>query len=733
MLIRATVVSAEGGADTGQITRRNRQTVGRLTLPDGASVVVVGGGPAGSFFAIRALSKARELGRTLNLTILERKTEVCFYRPLAFCSWEGCNYCAGGISPRLADVLKENDITLPEEVVEGRATEVTVHGDWKSIELPVPEGREMLTVFRGSRPKQRSGRYTNFDSFLLHRAAEEGARVLTAEVRDVRRSSSGRPVVSYRLVTEETSSEIEADFVAIAAGVNRIPGMDLESDPVFGALAKVMPGLRPPKVRKAVICEMQAQEELLRTMEGEVHFAQYGSKQLSIEMSSLIPKGQWITVVLLGKSIDRADPSQYLGIAEGFMALPHIKRLLPRRAQLRTVCACHPNMAVGAAHNPFGDRIALVGDMVVSRLYKDGLYSAYVTGSALADCILAEGIDRASLKKRYLPVVRGFHLDNRFGRAVFALSRVVFSRPVLSRILYQAILTERKTKPERKRRLADVLWRTVSGDDSYRRILKAMFHPASVGSILWGGLLATVRNYATERVFGLVWAGFGRYPTGVAIERVESKRREILAVLGVPGPERPPHVEKMYSIRIKADAAAILWQLGKFGDPDRKYFTPRFIQVRRVAGTANHVGSTLRYDVTPSWLSFSVALEKLVQGRYLLYRVADGFARGGILAFDIDRVRTGVSLLTIYVAFDFPKGTSILGRLGWRLGRLIFPAFVHDVLWNHSLCQMKHLAELDEGIRGNPPHEEPIGSGPPAAPHVHPQSRKQALHTSKEL
>ncbi|OFV80825.1 MAG: hypothetical protein A2W26_06870 [Acidobacteria bacterium RBG_16_64_8] len=672
-----------------------------MTLPDGATVVVVGGGPAGSFFAIRALRKARELGRTLDLTILERKTEVCFYRPVAFCSWEGCNYCAGGISPRLADVLKENGISLPEEVVEGRATEITVHGDWKSIELPVPVGREILSVFRGSRPKQRPGRYTNFDSFLLHRAAEEGGRVLTAEVRDVRRSPSGRPMVSYRLVTEETSREIEADFAVFAAGVNRTPGMDLGSDSLFGALAKVMPGLRPPRVRRAAICEMQAQEDLLRTMEGEVHFAQFGSKELSIEMSSLIPKGQWITVVLLGKSVDRADPSQYLHIVESFMTLPHIRRLLPRRAQLRAVCACHPNMAVGAARHPIGDRIALVGDMAVSRLYKDGLFSAYVTGSALADCILTEGVDRASLKKRYWPVVRGFHRDNRFGRAVFLLSRVVFSRPALSRILYQALLTERKTKPEQKRRLADVLWRIASGDDSYFHILKAMFRPASGWSILTGGLLATVRNYVTERVFGLEWRDFGRYPTGVAVERAENERREILSLLGVPRPERPPQVEKMYSIRIKADATAILRQLGKFGDPDREYFTPRFIHVHRTAGTANAVGSTFRYDVTPSWLSFTVVLEKLVQGRYLLYRVADGFARGGTLTFDIDRLRPGVSLLTIYVAFDFPRGTGPLGRLGWHLGRLIFPAYVHDVLWNHSLCMMKHLAELDEGARGD--------------------------------
>jgi hypothetical protein len=43
--------------------------------------------------------------------------------------------------------------------------------------------------------------------------------------------------------------------------------------------------------------------------------------------------------------------------------------------------------------------------------------------------------------------------------------------------------------------------------------------------------------------------------------------------------------------------------------------------------------------------------------------------------------------------------------LGWRLGWLIFPAFVLDVLWDHSLCRMKHLAELGEDSKGDSPGE----------------------------
>ncbi len=77
-----------------------------------------------------------------------------------------------------------------------------MHGDWKSIQLPVPEGREMLSVFRGSRPCQRTGRYVNFDTFLLNLAAEEGARVITADVNEVSYSTEGKPIVGYRAVDD---------------------------------------------------------------------------------------------------------------------------------------------------------------------------------------------------------------------------------------------------------------------------------------------------------------------------------------------------------------------------------------------------------------------------------------------------------------------------------------------------------------------------------------------------
>jgi hypothetical protein len=256
---------------------------------------------------------------------------------------------------------------------------------------------------------------------------------------------------------------------------------------------------------------------------------------------------------------------------------------------------------------------------------------------------------------------------------------------------------------------------------------------------------------ATERLFGLDWTGVPRYMTGVPLERVEPTRNALFAIQGVEPPSRAPQMEEMFTIRIRAGKDAILRQLGAFGDPDRQYLKPRFLRISRVAGAPNQVGTVIRYNVPLVRLSFSMGLEKVEPGRYLLYRIVEGMGKGGILAFTLDELRPGVNLLTIYVGFDFPKNSiqhdaspsgcdrregakdagsvrssatdatedegsfrlartrrpgrhsetsskgSGLGRIKWAIGRRIFPQFAHNVVWNHALCQIRHLAEMDEG------------------------------------
>jgi len=657
---------------------------------------VVGGGPAGALFAIKLLREARSSGRHIDVRVIERRWRSGGVGP-ASGSHEGasCPYCAGGISPRMSDILEEMGLSLPPEIVLERIRSITIHSHWKNVELDVPPGRSMASVYRGARPMGRADRHLNFDAFLLEQACREGATVLGGEATGISRDRDGRPRVLYVLSTGDPvePQSLGADLVVYAAGVNETPGMDLANHRLVCDLQRLMPGFRVPTIRRALIFELESSEESGLTMEGELHFILYGSKDLALELGSMVPKGRFVTVALIGRGIEeRLRRFESPRAIELFLDMPQVRRELAHPVKRSMACACTPSLVVSGARRPFGDRIAVIGDMATSRLYKDGIYAAYLTAAALADTVLHDGIDRRSLRRSYWPAVKRLNIDNWLGKIVFLINAIAFRHPVLSRVTYQAIVWERKTRPRKDQYLASILWRIASGDDTYGRILRAMFAPRALLFLL-GGIVVTLRNAVTEFVFGLSWKNIGRYPTGMHRDELEAKVAQLdESVVGDLRTLRD--FRRAYSIRVKASGRAILRELGRFGNEDRPYFRPRMIDVRQVAGQPNQPGSVLRYDVALKWLSFSIVLERIIPDRCLVYRIRDGFAQGGVLIFDVDQRRPNDSMLTILAAFRVgSSGPGSRARARRILFRLFFPGFVHDVLWNHALCRLRDTVE----------------------------------------
>jgi len=592
----------------------------------------------------------------------------------------------------MCHILDDMQLEVPEEVIQSRITSITVQGHWKNVELAVPPERRMLSVLRGSLPASRSDRTGSFDAFLLEKAVADGAVLVTGNARQVGYSDMARPFVYYDSGTERKT--IEADFLVIATGVGHMTARRAQASDLLGSLQVMMPGFTPPRLRKAIICELRVPDQTLAQMQGEVYFIEYGSADLKLEMCSIIPKGEFVTVVLIGPDIDRmVDHTEHIEAVNRFLALPHVSKLLP--VPHRLSCICSPCMVTGDAGIPIADRVAIIGDLATSRLNKDGIYSAFETSRALANTLLTQGTDHISLRRSYLPVVKAISRDNLFGRMVFLLHRITFSTPVLSRVLYQAIFSERKTKTSTHRRLEHTLWSIASGDTTYRNILGSMLHPSTIWSISTGGLMVTVRNYLAELLLGLKWRGFGRHTTGVYREQLGTKRRQFMHLISDAGIELPTRrdIERMYTIKIRAPGDVIFRRLGRFGDEDRGYFRPRFLEVRRIQGEPNQEGSIIRYRVTPGILSFNLLLERSTEHRHLIYRVMDGFAQGGVLIFEIEALDRGQCGLSIYVAFDLPNGSRLLSISAFKVFRLFFPAFIHDVVWNHSLCELKDCVE----------------------------------------
>ena len=79
-----------------------------LSLRDGSRIAIIGGGPAGAFFAHFALKYAEEMGINTTVTIFDGK-DFLKKGP------KGCNLCAGVIAESLNTKLKNEGIFLPEK------------------------------------------------------------------------------------------------------------------------------------------------------------------------------------------------------------------------------------------------------------------------------------------------------------------------------------------------------------------------------------------------------------------------------------------------------------------------------------------------------------------------------------------------------------------------------------------------------------------------------------------
>ncbi|MBI4465733.1 MAG: hypothetical protein HY647_13600 [Acidobacteria bacterium] len=660
------------------------------SLQNNECVAIIGGGPAGSFFAIHLLREAKRLQRHFDVVIIEKRGPADSVIEGFQC--RGCNFCAGGISPRLNEILEEQNLLIPDEIIQGRFAYVWIQGQWKNFRLKVPKDKRMYSVFRGSLPSRRSGRPAGFDGFLLGEAVKEGARILYGIVQDIAYGASGMPSLTVRTQSGERIS-LEAGFVAIATGINAQCCFDDRGDTLFASVKRLNPAFVPGKSRQTFIFELDVGEDYLkRHLHREMYFIENGSKHLVLEHTALVPKGRFLTVAMMGKSIDEAVlPRDSQLIVHDFLKLPQIERILPGIEAAPLACACAPRMAVTAASSPFGDRFAIIGDAVGSRLNKDGLFSAYVTASRLAQTVLQDGIDKQALAKGYGRTVKWLATDNRFGRIVFGVSRVALARPGFSRITYSAFATECKVCEEDSRPLSRVLWKIASGTADYREVLREMCGYAVLRSVLIGAAI-TLRNVAFEFLFGLRWREYGRYPTVVLKEKREALKEHLASRPGMVLGESPDF-ERMYVIKIRGTEEEIMEELAQFGHPNARFLNLRFVQVRQIQGVPNQVGSVIRYRIPLVGLGEQLRLTKRVGFETLLYQLEERLVNHGKLIFDVAPTKDGNSKLSIYAAFDYKRGNSFAERVTWKGVKVLFPEFVHDVVWNHALCTIKEAVE----------------------------------------
>jgi CRP-like cAMP-binding protein/flavin-dependent dehydrogenase len=423
-----------------------------MELEDGSRVGVIGGGPAGSLFAYFLLTFARRADLALHVDIFEPR-DFCVSGPA------GCNMCGGVVSETLVQALATEGVTLPASLVQRGIGSYVLHtADGRlPIETPLHEKR-IAAIHRGGGPRDAEAmKWGGLDGYVLDLARTLGAELVRARVGDVGWREDGRPEV--RLKNEARAY----DLLVGATGVNS------NAWPVFEKLG--LPA-RPPRTAKTYVTELHLGREVVSRHFGDaMHLFLLDIPKL--DCAAMVPKGNYVTVCLLGAGIDA-------GTIEAFFQSDPVRRCLPpEMASAPGMCHCGPRINEREAAQPFIDRVVLVGDCGVSRLYKDGIGAAYRTAKCAARTAVFSGVTSADFRRHYWPLYRSIANDNRYGAVMFATVHLFKTFPPLLRGAMG--MAAREQSNGGSRRMSLVLWDMFTGSAPYRDIFFRTLDPRFLG------------------------------------------------------------------------------------------------------------------------------------------------------------------------------------------------------------------------------------------------------------
>jgi flavin-dependent dehydrogenase len=427
-----------------------------LHLDDGSRVGVIGGGPAGSFFSIFLLDLADRMGIDIHVDIYEPRD---YTRPGPI----GCNMCGGIISESLVQNLAAEGINLPPTVVQRGIDSYMLHMDVGSVRIETPlQEKRIGAVYRGSGPRDlKEIKWGSFDGYLQGLAIEKGTNVINQRVDEILWEDD-LPQIKIRKGDPQPY-----DLVTISVGVN-------------SASRKLFSNLNfefvPPKTTKTFIQEYYLGEEQIQEILGSsMHVFLLDLPRL--EFAAIIPKGDYVSVCLLGEDIDKE-------LISNFMNSPEVKGVFPPDWDFDAKsCNCSPRINISGNSRPYDDRIVFIGDSGVTRLYKDGIGAAYRTAKSAATTAVLQGISAEDFEEHYWPACRKITTDNMIGQAMFLVTRIIQGQQIARRAVLRMTSNEQK-KSNSTKRMSMVLWDMFTGSAPYRDIFVRTLNPAFLARLV---------------------------------------------------------------------------------------------------------------------------------------------------------------------------------------------------------------------------------------------------------
>ncbi len=430
-------------------------------------VAVIGGGPAGSFFAMHLLHYAEKTGVDPEITIYQQ-------RNFDELGPKGCKGCAGILSISLIKSLEEMGLSVPEEIIQGKIDDFTVHSPHASITISNPEKRvQIVSIYRGGGP--RVSHYEipiSFDGWLSRQAQKKGARIELATI--------SRIHLGNERGVEIEGSKIPYDLIVLANGLNGRQVTVVGADYV------------PPETMRMAQEELHLGTEEVKARLGNAAHA-FLIPHSGLIFGTLVPKGPFINV-----SVIRGD-KQSASVSD-FLNYDIVKNVLPEHYE--SVCNCQPRALIGPAGNFFADGFVTVGDAAVTRLYKDGVGSSLVTARQAAYTVAHHGITRKDFKQHYEPLFNTINADNWWGRLLFAVNdRAKDSRVFV--LAQQRLIGDEQRNASKPQPFTKAAWGMFTGNYSYKSITRMVLRPASLVrlyfALLWESLQFKLRREAPPR------------------------------------------------------------------------------------------------------------------------------------------------------------------------------------------------------------------------------------------
>ena len=446
-----------------------------MKLIDGSRIAVIGGGPAGSFFTYFILKNAKKSGlKNIKVDIYDKKD-------FTVCGPKGCNNCGGIIAESLIQEMALDGIKIPKTVLQEGIDSYTLHTDIGSTSISTPlQEKRIASIYRGAGPlNAKNATWESFDNFLRTMIIDAGANLIPKNVSSISFNDEGKPIVR---IDEE---EKQYDLLVGAVGVN---------SKLLQTIEKLEFGYKAPVKTKTKISEIFLGKERVEKYFGSaMHVFLLDIPKL--RFAAIIPKESYVTIALLSSNkIDKA-------MMDAFLNASAVKNLFPDDIDLlKPQCQCSPGMNIGAAVQPYADRVVLIGDSASAKLYKNGIGAAYITAREAAETAILNGISKKDFSNNYAKTCSKIDSDNKLGNIVFKMTSIIQKINFLKKAVLRNVVKE-QTKPAKQRHMSMVLWDTFTGSSSYTNIVLRAIKPNFLLPFI-GSILSTkkikVENVATK-------------------------------------------------------------------------------------------------------------------------------------------------------------------------------------------------------------------------------------------